>query len=102
MAMPGFNGGASLGHARGVYRGAVRSAGTSAVVPAQAPCTAGGWCGTTSGQVCPCPPGRTCSRRCSTSRDCRVNWLSCVLFPPFGCLPQCTVTRLCSIDLFCD
>jgi hypothetical protein len=82
MGMPDFSANASLRDARGWYRGAVQPTATSAVTPAQAPCTAGGWCGTIStGPLCPCPPGRTCSRGCSTRRDCRGELVSLRVLP---------------------
>lgn len=103
MGIPSFNAAASLAETRGWYGGTGQRIRKGAVTPAQAACTAGGWCGTVStGPLCPCPPGRTCTRRCSNRRDCRVNWFTCAFFPPIGCIPQCEVTRLCTIDLFCD
>jgi hypothetical protein len=66
-------------------------------------CTSGAQCYTPElGVTCNCPPGKTCLSICTTSRDCQVNPLLCALFPLFGCIPQCEVTRLCSVDMFCQ
>jgi hypothetical protein len=64
-------------------------------------CTSNGLCETAEGvSTCNCPPGTSCRRRCGP-RICEVNALLCVLFPPIGCLPQCS-PGLCTTDLFCQ
>jgi hypothetical protein len=55
------------------------------------------------GISCNCGPGQSCSSRCTTSRDCRVRPELCLVVPfPFCLIPQCEVTRLCSVDMFCQ
>jgi hypothetical protein len=69
--------------------------------PSSPACAPGAPCfSSRTGASCPCPPGEVCRRRCGPP-ICEVNALLCFLFPPFGCLPQCS-PGLCSTESFCQ
>ncbi|MEU4426910.1 hypothetical protein AB0F81_40335 [Actinoplanes sp. NPDC024001] len=67
-------------------------------------CSSGDMCySPASGITCGCQPGQTCASRCTTRRDCRVRPELCLIVPfPLCLVPQCEVTRLCSVEMYCQ